>query len=826
MFLALLFFGAEFFAPRASFAAQSVSMSWDASPDASVVGYNVYYGVASRTYTNILVAGNSTNIIISGLREGVTYYFAATAFDATGTESDYSSEASYTVPVVTNSTPTNLPPTITSITLGNQTIQENSAGAPMSFIIGDPDTAVNLLTLSAWSSNPQLIPAANIIFGGSGSNRTVQLIPAANQFGSASLTLIVTDDASNSTTVGFSFYVTSTNSTTTYPPTIGSIANQSIQENSSTATIPFVIGDPDTAATSLTLSASSSNTQLVPAANITFGGAGSNRTVQVTPSANQFGTANISVTVMDNTGNAASTSFLLTVSSAPPTISSIANQTIQENSSTATIPFVIGDPDTAATSLILSAQSSNPQLAPISSIVFGGSGSNRTVRVTPVANQIGSASLSVIVTDTTGNSASAAFSLSVLSNSVVAPVLVLVTNGSGAITPNLSAQKLQVGKIYSAVATPASGHLFAGWSGTFSWSSPKINFTLVSNTVLQANFIPSPYVAASGTYNGLFSEEAGVKVGSAGAFTASLTTGGTYSGRVQMAGGSASFSGKMSLQCRATNLIKIKTNYFTLVLQAGSGSQAGQMSGYMTDGTWVSPLLGDRANFNAKTNPAPQAGTYTMMIHGTANDAFLPAGHSFGYVTVSSGGIAKFAGTLADGTKITQSVSLSPDGLWPLFVPLYSGKGLMTSWQTFETQADTDFDGDLVWIKLANPAVKFYPAGFNYFRHVFGMTYTPPSATGTILNFTNAVIPFADGDLAASFGNYIQILPGGKVANLSTNQLTMKFSLTTGLFSGKVTDPVMKRSWSFSGAVLQKDNAGYGFLTGTNETSQVALFPN
>jgi hypothetical protein len=54
----------------------------------------------------------------------------------------------------------------------------------------------------------------------------------------------------------------------------------------------------------------------------------------------------------------------------------------------------------------------------------------------------------------------------------------------------------------------------------------------------------------------------------------------------------------------------------------------------------------------------------------------------------------------------------------------------------------------------------------------------------------------------------------------------MSFSPSTGIFTGTVTDPVMKRSWFFSGAVLQKDNAGYGFLTGTNEASEVALLPN
>ena len=59
------------------------------------------------------------------------------------------------------------------------------------------------------------------------------------------------------------------------------------------------MGDVETAAADLTVTGSSSNTALVPNANIVFGGSGANRTVTVTPAANQFGTATITVTVTD-----------------------------------------------------------------------------------------------------------------------------------------------------------------------------------------------------------------------------------------------------------------------------------------------------------------------------------------------------------------------------------------------------------------------------------------------------------------------------------------------------------------------------------------------
>jgi formylglycine-generating enzyme required for sulfatase activity len=78
------------------------------------------------------------------------------------------------------------------------------------------------------------------------------------------------------------------------------------------------VGDAQTAAGSLIISGSSSNTTLVPNANIVFGGSGANRTVTVTPASSQTGTATITVTVSDGSLSASDT-FLLTVNSAAPT---------------------------------------------------------------------------------------------------------------------------------------------------------------------------------------------------------------------------------------------------------------------------------------------------------------------------------------------------------------------------------------------------------------------------------------------------------------------------------------------------------------------------
>jgi len=56
------------------------------------------------------------------------------------------------------------------------------------------------LQLSAASSNPGLVPLGNIVFGGSGANRTVTVTPAAGQTGSATITVTVNDGPNNTST--------------------------------------------------------------------------------------------------------------------------------------------------------------------------------------------------------------------------------------------------------------------------------------------------------------------------------------------------------------------------------------------------------------------------------------------------------------------------------------------------------------------------------------------------------------------------------------------------------------------------------------------------
>ncbi len=95
-------------------------------------------------------------------------------------------------------------------------------------------------------------------------------------------------------------------------PTISDIMDTSTNEDTPTAAIGFTVGDAQTAAASLTVTATSSNTTLLPNANIALGGSGAARTITLSPAADQSGTTTVTVTVSDGALSASDT-FVLTV---------------------------------------------------------------------------------------------------------------------------------------------------------------------------------------------------------------------------------------------------------------------------------------------------------------------------------------------------------------------------------------------------------------------------------------------------------------------------------------------------------------------------------
>lgn len=103
-------------------------LAWDTNTEADLAGYRIYFGTSSRSYGAPIDVGNQTSYTVSGLGTQ-TYYFAVTAYNASGRESDYSNE-------VTKSFSDTTPPAISGIIAGSIT----SSGAAISWNTNEAST--------------------------------------------------------------------------------------------------------------------------------------------------------------------------------------------------------------------------------------------------------------------------------------------------------------------------------------------------------------------------------------------------------------------------------------------------------------------------------------------------------------------------------------------------------------------------------------------------------------------------------------------------------------------------------------------------------------
>ena len=87
--------------------AGTVTVSWDANSESDLSGYNIYIGEAAGVYTGTVDVGSATEFTWNRLQDGKTYYFAVTAYDFSGNESDFSAEVSAT-PGISASNPPDL----------------------------------------------------------------------------------------------------------------------------------------------------------------------------------------------------------------------------------------------------------------------------------------------------------------------------------------------------------------------------------------------------------------------------------------------------------------------------------------------------------------------------------------------------------------------------------------------------------------------------------------------------------------------------------------------------------------------------------------------
>ena len=332
--------------------------------------------------------------------------------------------------------------------------------------------------------------------------------------------------------------------------------------------------------------------------------------------------------------------------------------------------------------------------------------------------------------------------------------------------------------------------------------------------------VPPPVIAsnafalAAGNYNGLFTDTNGVTSSSSGYFSATTTAGKTYTAKILLAGVTYSFSGAIENSGRFSKTIVRKGQSslnvaFRLDLFGGD-----QVRGTVSGGNdWGAALVADRQVFGTKVNTAPYAGKYTMAISGNPGGTGGPGGSGFGTLIVGAAGNITWSGTLADGTAVSQNTVLSKSGVWPLYVSLSGGQGLVESWVRFD-QVSHELSGQLAWIKPASSAT-YFPAGFTSEATVSGSSYIAPVSGARQLSLSG-------GGVSHPLTYSIQIGPTAKVTNMSSNKLTLTITSSSGAFMGSATDPATRKTISFKGVLLE-GGAGAGFFLGPSQSGQVYL---
>jgi gliding motility-associated-like protein len=259
--------------------------------------------------------------------------------------------------------------------------------------------------VTATSDNTSLIPNPTVNYTPSGATGSLDYIPVANQSGTATITVTVDDGQAANNTVSKTFTVTV--NAVNDQPTLADIADPTaIDEDAGEQTVNLSgisAGGGETQ--TLTVTATSDNTGLIPNPTVTYSSADVTGSLAYTPVSDQSGTATITVTVDDGqaANNTVSKTFTVTVDPVndQPTLADIADPTaIDEDAGEQTVNLSgISAGGGETQTLTVTATSDNTGLIPNPTVTYISDDATGSLAYTPVSDQSGTATITVTVDD-------------------------------------------------------------------------------------------------------------------------------------------------------------------------------------------------------------------------------------------------------------------------------------------------------------------------------------------------------------------------------------------------------------------------------------------
>jgi len=299
------------------------------------------------------------------------------------------------------------PPMFTGIT--SQTMNED-ASLSTSLTINDYESNPCDLTLTVTSSDETLVPANTISYTCLSGNYFFSITPVANQHGLATITIIAEDSSGLTASASFDLTVVSVNDA----PVISANTSLTMNEDTSSA-FSLTATDIDIAGCSLGITWHSSDAGILSDDNISYTCTGDIFHFSLTPVENQFGNVTLSLTITDSGSFTETHALGITVVEIndTPLMGMIEDQTRYAIAPIESLELTATDIETATCSMGMTIMSSNTILLPTSNIAYTCLSNSFYFTLTPVSEQVGTSTVTIVVTDSGGLTASTSFNLNI-----------------------------------------------------------------------------------------------------------------------------------------------------------------------------------------------------------------------------------------------------------------------------------------------------------------------------------------------------------------------------------------------------------------------------
>lgn len=306
----------------------------------------------------------------------------------------------------------------------------------------------------------------------------------------------------------------------------------------------------------------------------------------------------------------------------------------------------------------------------------------------------------------------------------------------------------------------------------------------------------------------------GLAHGLGGLIQTKVTTSGSATGSIKMAGLTVPFKGAMTPQSDGSlqltvELKKPRTLTLSLII-----NNNGVLSGSIQNGEVSAELEGWKMEANTD-----RVGNYIVALNPGNAATGRPNGTSFTSIKISSKGLATLKGKLADGTPLIASTGLAVNGKFSWHQILYKNTG---SVQGSLTLSAANITGSADWNKAEQTKpTPNYQDGFSLHPlAVSGGLYPKPEKGRPVLNLPSSLMLVISHE---SLEFPITLTEKNTLA-VSPDSVGLKIALTasTGLINGTYTVPGLEggkaRKMTISGALVPgQEGKGYFLLPESSE---------